>query len=130
MSTEFIRSTVFGYIATNLLGIDIQFENIDSIDPSTRTAPYAKVSLRFTSNDQINLGEPALIRQRGAVQVDVYVKQGQGSKSGYSVIDSVSSLLSRKSISNIEFAIPTTLTPLEIAGWHRLTVRAPFYFDS
>lgn len=130
MSDEYIREAVAAYISGNVTSAEVQYENLDSIDLSTRSDPYIDVTLRFTGNEQVSLGEPPLIRQRGAVQFDVYVKQGTGTKGAYAITKELHTLFTRKSISGIEFAVPTTLNPLKVAGWHRLTVRAPFYMDN
>lgn len=130
MSIETIRSTLTSYFDANFTGAKVEYENHKTLELGTLVEPYVALALRFTSNTQVGLGENALTRQRGALQADVYVKSGTGTKVAYLLIGTIQALFKRKSISGIEFQIPTTLTPLEVAGWHRLTIRCPFYFDS
>ena len=129
MTTEFIRETVAQYFKAGFTTAEIEYENKDTIDVSKRSLPYVKLNLRFTTNDQISF-VPVRTRQRGAVQVDIYVKNGTGSKAAYTMADEISELFKHKSISNIEFQTPKVLTPLDVVGWMRLTVRSPFYFDT
>lgn len=129
MTIEYIRQTVSAYFTANFAGCEIQHDNHTTIDPSTRTLPWAKISFRFTTNDQITVGEPPKFRRRGAVQIDIYVKQGKGTQPSFTIADTVESLFSRLSLSGIEFSTPTPLTPQEAAGWTRLTIRCPFYYD-
>ena len=131
MSVEFIRSTVSEYFRVGFgATAAVEYENQDTIDPSTRTAPYVKLSLRLTTNEQISFNPTPRTRQRGAVQVDIYVKKGNGSKPAYDISDMVSNLFTRQNISGIVFETSSTLTPLDVAGWFRLTVRSPFYMDT
>jgi hypothetical protein len=130
MTTEYIRATISEYFRVGFgATAEVQYENQDTIDPSIRTQPYVALSLKLTINEQVSLGTSPLTRQRGAVQVDIYVKKGTGSKAAYIIADSVVALFMRQSVSGIEFQTPNTLSMLEVSGWSRLTVRAPFYYD-
>lgn len=130
MSTEFIRSTVFDFFKIGFVSTEVEYENHETIDPSVRSTPYVALALRFTSNEQISFNPTPRTRQRGAVQTDIYVKQGKGSKEAYIIANAIETLFARKSVSNIEFGTPTTLTPVMVNGWFRLTIRSPFFFDS
>lgn len=129
MDLESARHAIFGHYMTGMT-VDTVYENKDDIDPSDRTAPYVKLFIRLNGTAQESLGTPALIRQRGALQADVYVKKGQGTKPSYALVKQISDLFIRQNIGGVEFAIPTPLSPLEVDGWARLTIRCPFHFDS
>lgn len=129
MITEQIRATVFGHFKTYFGAATLEYENLQTIDMSTRSDPFVDLSLRFLGNEQVSLGENPLSRQFGALQADIYVKEGKGSRAAYIIGDAVHALVSRKSILGVEFQTPKTLTPITHSGWYRLTVRCPFYMD-
>ncbi|MDI1362513.1 phage tail terminator-like protein [Methylotenera sp.] len=129
MSKEFIRSTVFAYFAANFTSAEVEYENLHTIEVSTRTTPFVDLSLRFIGNSQISLGNNSKSRQRGTVQAQVYVKEGKGSKVAYTLSDQIEALFMRKTISGIVFETPSVLTPVESSGWYRATIRCPYYFD-
>ncbi len=129
MSMEHIRESAFAYFDANFTDAEKEFENLDVIDPSTRTEPYVSVSMRLGLSEQVTLNPTPITRERGNVQVDIYVKKGTGTKAAYTLGDKVTNVFKRKSISGIEFATPSALNPLEVNGWWRLTIRCPYYFD-
>lgn len=131
MTTEYLRATISEYFRVGFASTaEVEYENQSTIDPSTRATPYVKLSLRLTTNEQISFNPEPRTRQRGAVQVDIYVKKGTGSKTAYLIAETVNALFMRQSISGIEFQTPNTLSPLDVVGWFRLTLRCPFYYDS
>jgi hypothetical protein len=127
MSAEYIRSKVATYFSQNYSATEIFYEN-HAID-TERTEGYTQVTLRLASKQQITFGDDPVMRRRGAVQIDIYVRAGLGSKESYETLDVAEALFTRKSLDGIEFGDVQTLPPQPVAGWHRLTLRCPFYYD-
>lgn len=130
-----IAKDIEQFLETNWVTTNIQFENVDPIDPddatkllSEGTTPYIFVAIQFAESNAAEVGG-VLRRSHGIVYVEIRVKDGTGTRLANSYIATLQTLLEYKDISDVKLRGSSTIAGFSSGGWYILPVSFNFRYD-
>lgn len=133
MSTEQFRGAVFSAIevwgATGFPALPLVFENGPVPDEDKIGPLWLDCEIRWYGAHVAAMGERPLDRDTGAVSLNVFHKNADGTASPDQILDSLRALFRHKRIGGGLTSAPQRTTPTKLRGWYKVGLLVPFYLD-
>lgn len=130
MSTKAFRAAVAAEIQTwaaaNYPTLPVVYENGPSADEDSIGPIWLDMEIRFYGGNVASFGETPRMRQTGAISLQVYYKESNGTGLSDEIADSLCSLLQARRMGGAVLLAPQRTVPSHLNGWYRTGVLLPF----
>lgn len=133
MTFDDARAAIYARLKTAMdashAGVPVLYENRLLIDWDTQAAPFVAAELQLNDGEQAALGPTPPIRYRGGFYLQVWVKEGEGTKVALQILTTLANTFKTAKFSGITTMAPRPLPGTPFKGWYVHGLRVPFYFD-
>ena len=113
------------------LAVDIEYDNIKTIDLSMQTKPYMKVCLEYMDGMQVDMGPNGYTRAIGVILLDVRVKPNTGTKDQNAILEHYyRGLQKTDSMAPVRTLAARFDSAGVIDGWYSEAAVIPFWYDT
>lgn len=134
MSTEAFRAEVFGLIESTMAAshptVPIMYENGPVIDEAAVGNIFLDADIRWYGAQMVSMGPSGTGRDTGAISLQVYYKQSEGTQAVDTVIDTLRAAFKSKRIGSGVTKMPQRSVPTEYKGWYKSGLFVPFHLDT
>lgn len=131
MSRALITSTLSSALLAAVTGIavDVFTENGPQPNFATQVNPWLLFEIAIDARSQISMGQPGVRRARGALQIAVFEKVGDGTGITNDVFDALDQALSNQYLGGAVMGDAQGFKPANFDQWSPLGVQYLFTFD-
>jgi hypothetical protein len=134
MSTEAFRAEVFGLIESTMAAahptVPIMYENGPVIDEAAVGNIFLDADIRWYGAQMVSMGPAGTGRDTGAISLQVYYKQAEGTQAVDAVIDTLRTAFKSKRIGSGVTKMPQRSVPTDFKGWYKSGLFVPFHLDT
>lgn len=110
--------------------IPVLLGNQIDVSLSEGTLPWVTQTVVFSSDKQMELGNPCLRRQRGYVMFVIHTKRGDGTYDRNVITDRITRAFRSKLVGVATMLDPQMLPSSVTENWSISGIQIPFYFDN
>ena len=129
-SWDEVRAAVYTAVLAGYPSTDVFVAGRGEPDLTARTDPFITLQIEPKRSEQSALGLVPPKRRFGEVKVCIFVKENQGDKIVFDLLEITDNLFTAKTLSDIVFSQTLMLTPTRGVGWKSQVILASFYFDN
>ena len=134
MSTEAFRAEVVSLIESTMTAshptVPVLYENGPVIDEADIGSIFLDTDIRWYGAHLASMGPAATGRDTGAISLQVYYKQAEGTHAVDAVIDTLRAAFKSKRIGTGVTKMPQRSVPTEFKGWYKSGLFVPFHLDT
>ena len=108
----------------------VAYHNVPFVPPENPPAPWVRLTVLSGQSSQASMGDTALFRHSGVIDVTVFVPAGTASKGARELVDAVAEIFRRKQFSGITCRAPGFGDVGVRDGWYQINVSFPFHRDA
>ena len=124
-----VRAAIYTAVISAYPSTDIIVPGSGEPDLTTRTVPFIKLQVNPRSSVQMALCQGFPKRRFGTVELSLFVKESQGDKVLFDLLEVVDNLFTARTLSDIVFSQTLMLSPSRGVGWTSQVSLASFHFD-
>lgn len=132
MSFESVRAAVATVVSSEWAlaqpSVPMEMENHNQIDLNARRDPFVTYELRYVSSRQSSLENVPQTRYQGEALFHVAVPSGRGTKTGFTLADSLVPILKYRRVSGVQFQAPRLMPAIETDGWYIWPLAFSFHY--
>lgn len=106
------------------------YDNQEDVSLSTGTAPYVRMRVNFSFDDQVHLGNQGYRRQEGSILLFIHVRTNTGPLARNQIVDRLTRAFRSTYIAPATTFDAQVLPSTRTENWEITAVRIPFYFDN
>lgn len=130
-----IRDTLVAEVETWALAnatVPRFYANTDIPDLDQVVWPFVAVMFQWLGTDQIELGAGSDQTERtmGAMELRVFVKEGEGERESLGLAVSLRQHFKRRNFGGVQVRTPALLDPETQKGWYAQPIVVPFFSDT
>lgn len=118
------------YTASALTGELVLYTNQKDQGYSKGDTPYVKQTVLLTDSKQFELGRTDRAREHGIILFLLHARLGKGSAEMNTLQSKVIRLFRSKSLSGVTVLNCKAVGQIEVEGWLRVGLEAPFYYHN
>ena len=130
ISWDGVRASVYTAVLAAYPNTEVIVPGAGDPDLTTRKAPFIMLQIEPKRSEQMALGSTPPKRRFGSVEICIFVKENQGDKVAFDLLEIADNLFTAKTLSDIVFSQTLMLTPTRGVGWKSHVTLASFYFDN
>jgi len=125
-----VRAAIYTAVLAAYPTTDVIVPGSGDPDLTTRTDPFIKLQIDPKRSEQSALAKVPPKRRFGEVELCIFVKENQGDKIVFDLLEIADNLFTAKTLSDIVFSQTLMLTPIRGVGWKSHVILSSFYFDN
>lgn len=133
MSTQNFTNTVSDTLATLMAaefpGITVMYENGPEVDEASVGDMFVDMEVRWYGADLITMELNPMGRHSGAISLQVYYKQAEGTAAVGALVDRLITEFKSKRIGGGITKMPQRSVPTHPKGWYKSGIFVPFHLD-
>ena len=133
MNTKDFRAAINGAIQTwgaaSYPAVPIMYENGPVPDEDKIGPIWIDVELRWYGAQPHAFGDPVSGRHRGAISVNVFYRDAQGTGLSDDILESLTTLLKTRRFGSAIVKFPSRTVPTHLVGWYKTGLLFPFTLD-
>jgi hypothetical protein len=127
-----IRDSIVGLVSSAYPAaypaVPIYYDN-QQIDMNNLPEQFVTFEIQFYDGNQIGASATPKTRVSGYAYVNLFTRQGLGSRAGLGILDWFSATLGYKSPGTVRLQAPQPDAASQLDGWFSQELKVPFYAD-
>ena len=133
MSTQNFINSVFGTLADLMAAefptVTVLYENGPEVDEASVGDMFVDAEVRWYGADLITMELNPLGRHSGAISLQVFYKQAEGTAAVGALVDRLITEFKSKRIGGGLTKMPQRSVPTHLKGWYKSGIFVPFHLD-
>lgn len=125
-----VSAAVADLMAAEFPLVPVMFENGPEIDEASVGLMFLDVEVRWYGADLITVELNPLGRHTGAISLQVYYKQAEGTAAVGALVDRLISEFKSRRIGGGITKMPQRSVPTNLKGWYKSGLFVPFHLDA
>lgn len=124
-----VSETLATLMASEFPGITVMYENGPEVDEASVGDMFVDLEVRWYGADLITMELNPMGRHSGAISLQVYYKQAEGTAAVGALVDRLITEFKSRRIGGGITKMPQRSVPTHLKGWYKSGIFVPFHLD-